>query len=102
MKSLLDLLISLRRHELTALTAHGQMSPREAFALKTRLGLVRGTIPSHILQHYDALKRKKRIAGERPALLAMETLVATYQGLPIRKRRTMTSFFDLAGYSPRS
>ena len=77
------------------------MSPREEFALATQLALVRGTIPGYVLKHYDALKRHRRVLGERPALLAMGALVSAYQALPPRKRREMSSFFDLAGYCPR-
>lgn len=101
MKPVIDLLVCLRRHELTADTADRQMSPRERQALKTQLALVRDTIPRYVLSHYDRLKRGKRGAEACPMLLAMATLVFAYRALPVRKRRGLTSFFDLAAYSPR-
>jgi len=99
MKPVIDLLVSLRRHELTARTAHDQMSPCEESALSTLSALVRGTIPGYVLSHYDRLKRSKRGAEACPMLLAMATLVEAYRALPARKRRSLTSFFDLAKYS---
>jgi len=102
MKPVIDLLVTLRRHELTARVAHHQMSPKEESALSVQLALVRDTVPRYILKHYDTLKREERVLGERPALLAMATLVSAYQALPRRKRRSISSFFDLATYSPRN
>lgn len=99
MQAILDLLVCLNRHESTALTAAQQMSPREQTALETRLALVRSTIPKYVLAHYDLLKESEPELGECPAALAMATLVSVYRALPARKRRAMTSFFDLAGYS---
>jgi hypothetical protein len=101
MKPLIHLLICLRRHEVTARAAKRQMSPREMSALKTQLALVRGAIPDYVLNRYDRLKRSKFVLEECPVLLAMATLVFTYQALPARKRRALTSFIDLAAYSGR-
>ncbi len=101
MQALIDLLVSLHRHESTARTAGQQMSPRERFTLQTQLSLVRDTIPKCVLNQYEQLKRSEPVLSECPAALAMATLVSTYRALPVRKRRTMTSFFDLAGYSVR-
>ena len=62
---------------------------------------MRGTIPKPVLEHYELLKQKEPLLVECPAALAMAALVSTYRALPVRKRRSMTSFFDLAGYSAR-
>jgi len=101
MKPVIDLLVCLRRHELTACAAQKQMSPREKTALDTQVALVRGTLPEYVLAHYDRVKRSKRADEACPVLVAMATLVNAYRALPPRKRRTLTSFFDLAEYSPR-
>jgi hypothetical protein len=101
MQTLLDLLICLYRHERTARAAGRQMSPREQCALEKRLTLVRGTIPTYVLDHYELLKRNEPELGDCPAALAMATLVSAYQSLPARKRRAMTTFFDLATYPAR-
>lgn len=101
MKPVVDLLVSLRRHELTARNAIGQMSPNEKSALDVQLALVRDTVPQFVLGHYDRLKRTRRGIEACPVVLAMATLVDTYRDLPPGKRRTLSSFFDLAGYSPR-
>jgi len=55
MKPVIDLLVCLRRHELTACTAHDQKNPREESALNTLSALVRGAIPEYVLGHYDRL-----------------------------------------------
>ncbi|HWQ91524.1 MAG TPA: hypothetical protein VN673_07615 [Clostridia bacterium] len=73
------------------------MSPRERCALQTQLDLVRDTVPKYVLDHYELLRRSEPDLGECPAALAMATLVSVYRALPARKRRTITSFFDLAG-----
>ena len=91
MKSIIPLLVCLRRHEFTARAAKRQMSPGEKSTLKTQLALVRGTIPDYVLKRYDQLKRSKFGLQESPVLLAMATLVYTYQALPARKRRDLTS-----------
>ncbi len=96
MKPVVDLLVSLRRHELTARGAGRQMSPCERAALQTQLALVRETVPPFVLRHYDRLKRTERASDACPLLLAMATLVHTYRALPTRKRRALTSFFDLS------
>ena len=101
MQALIDLLVCLRRHEYTATTAIEQMSPREQSALKMQLALVRTTIPKYVLKRYDRIKRNEPVLVECPAALAMATLVSVYRSLPTRKRKTMSSFFDLAGYSAR-
>lgn len=93
---MIDLLVSLHRHENTAATALEQMTPRELSALELRTDLVRNTIPRYVLQHYELVKQTEPVLGECPAALAMATLVSVYRALPRQKRRAMTSFFDLA------
>lgn len=102
MQAMIDLLVSLHRHESTARMASPQMSPREQYILQTEIQLVRDSIPKYVLEHYDLLKESEPILDECPSALAMATLVSVYRALPARKRRTMTSFFDLAGYTPRN
>jgi hypothetical protein len=99
---MLDLLISLRRSECTEkLARKGHLSPRESLAAKTRLALVRDTIPAAVLSHYEAMKLDERELLECPAIFAMAVLVSTYRALPTPTRKTLNSFFDLAGRRPR-
>jgi hypothetical protein len=101
MKPINPLLVCLRRHEFTARAAKRQMSPGEKSTLKTQWALIRGTIPDYVLKRYDQLKRSKFGLQESPVLLAMATLVSTYQALPARRRRALTSCIDLAAHSAR-
>lgn len=101
MPAIIDLLVCLHRHETTARAAGRQMSPRERTALQIQLELVRGTIPKFVLNHYESLKRTEPVLDECPAAIAMATLVSAYRALPARKRHSLTSFFDLAGYAAR-
>ncbi len=101
MQPILNLLVCLHRHESTAQTAEHQLSPCEKSALQTQLALLRDTVPHYVLDHYDQIKQHNPMSKECPAVLAMATLVSVYRALPARKRWAMTSFFDLAGYSPR-
>ena len=99
MHAIIDLLVCLHRHEQTARMAAHQMSPGELLALKLQAALVRGTLPQYVLDHYDALKQSEPDLADCPAALAMATLVSVYRALPSHRRRALTSFFDLAGYS---
>jgi hypothetical protein len=101
MQAIIDLLVCLHRHEYTARAAGHEMSPRERSTLQTQLTLVRGIIPQYVLRHYELLKRREPVLDECPAALAMATLVSVYRALPARKRRAMSSLFDLTGYSAR-
>lgn len=101
MSAIIDLLVCLHRHETTARAAASQMSPRERSALQIQLALVRDTIPKFVLSHYESLKREEPVLDECPAAIAMATLVSAYRALPPRKRHSLTSFFDLAGYRVR-
>ncbi len=93
---MIDLLVSLHRHERTAATALEQMTPRECSALEVRTELVRSTLPEYVLEHHELVKQTEPVLEECPAALAMATLVSVYRALPRKKRRAMTSFFDLA------
>ncbi|HYG33740.1 MAG TPA: hypothetical protein VEC99_03090 [Clostridia bacterium] len=99
---MIDLLVCLHRHEITAHKAFRQMSPGERIALQTHIELVRGAIPRFVLNHYEQLKSRCLMLHESPTLLAMATLVSAYQALPPRKRHSLNSFFALAGYSMRT
>ena len=104
MKPMLDLLIELQRAEGTKqLASRGYLSPREGEAARIHLRLLRDTIPEPVLTCYEALKVTALDLASCPAILAMAALVATYRALSPRKRRKLTSFFDLAGCrtSPR-
>jgi hypothetical protein len=101
MQAMIDLLVSLHRHESTARAALPQMSPHEQAVLSTEIDLVRDSIPKYVLEHYNLTLRSEPELGECPGALAMATLVSVYRALPAKKRRAMSSFFDLAGYRPR-
>lgn len=77
------------------------MSPRERGALMLQMDLVRGSIPQFILGHYQRMRRSEAVLDRCPAALAMAALVSAYRALPPRKRHSMHSFFDLAGYPAR-
>lgn len=99
MQAMLELLVSLHRHERTVERAARQMSPLERTALDMQLELVRSTIPKYVLDHYELLKESEPVLAECPAALAMATLVSVYRALPARKRRSLSSFFDVPSRS---
>lgn len=95
MKTMMDLLISLRRMDAAAKAAgrNRQLSPGEKETVRRHVDLVREVIPSEVLAHYDNLKITAVDLLESPDLLAMAVLLTTYRGLSPAKRKHLLRHF---------
>jgi len=95
MKTMMDLLISLRRADAAADAAHGnrQLSPGEKLVARRHMDLVREVIPPEVLAHYDHLKATATDLRESPELLAMAVLLTTYRSLSPAKRKKLLKHF---------
>lgn len=110
MKTMMDLLISLRRVDAATETANRnrQLSPGEKQAARRHVDLVREVIPPEVLAHYDELNATDHDLLESPELLAMSVLLTTYRSLSPRKRKKLLKHFAVTpqnhspGRSPKS
>ena len=95
MKTMMDLLISLRRADAAADAAgrNRQLSPGEKLVARRHTDLVREVIPPEVLTHYDHLKATATDLRESPELLAMAVLLTTYRSLSPAKRRKLLKHF---------
>jgi hypothetical protein len=95
MKTMMDLLTSLRRMDAAAEAAarNCQLSPGEKEAARRHVDLVREVLPAHILANYDDLKTTASDLLESPELLSMAVLLTTYRGLSPAKRKTLLNHF---------
>jgi hypothetical protein len=98
MKTMMDLLVSLRRMDTAADAAfHSrQLSPGEKQAARRHLDLVREIVPPEVLLHYDNLKTTATDLVESPELLAMAVLLTTYRSLSPAERKKLLKHFTNA------
>jgi hypothetical protein len=95
MKTMMDLLISLRRMD-AAVEAAGrnrQLSPGEKLVARRHMDLVREVIPPEVLTPYDHFKATATDLLESPELLAMAVLLTTYRSLSPAKRKKLLMHF---------
>jgi hypothetical protein len=100
MKTMMDLLISLRRADALAEAAgrNRQLSPGEKLAARCQVDLVREVIPCEVLVHYDDLKTTANDLLESPGLFAMAVLLTTYRSLsPAKRKKLLRHFTGTAG-----
>jgi hypothetical protein len=103
MKTMMDLLISLRRADAAAASArrNRQLSPGEKLAARRQTDLVREVIPPEVLAHYDHLKANATDLRESPELLAMAVLLTTYRSLsPAKRKKLLKHFAATSGMNP--
>jgi hypothetical protein len=95
MRTMMDLLISLRRADAVARAAsrNRQLSPGEQWVARRHMDLVREVIPPEVLAHYDHLKATATDLQESPELLAMAVLLTTYRSLSPAKRKKLLKHF---------
>lgn len=100
MKTMMDLLISLRRADTVAEAArrNRQLSSGEKLIARRHMDLVREVIPPEVLAHYDCLKATATDLLESPELLAMAVLLTTYRSLsPAKRKKLLRHFAQTSG-----
>ncbi len=101
MRTMMDLLVSLRRMETAAEDAdrNQQLSPGEKHAVRRHVNLVQEIIPPEVLTQYNDQKTTSRELLDAPELFAMSVLLATYRDLSPTKRKKLLQHFRPASNS---